>query len=299
MTNLFENLKAWAREPLVHFLIIGAGIYALYGLLAGGESPDNERTVTVSAGDIRTLADQWARLWNRPPTEEELAGAIRDQVRVRILYREAVAMGLDEGDLAIERRLAQKVELLARSLITPGEPTQDELRAWYAENPEAFKEPDLFTVTQVFFDPDKREATTLDDARAALQQLRNLDEIPADLVNYGDRLMLQHYYPQRTELELRRVFGAGFVDQIVTLEPGIWHGPILSGYGTHLVMINEVILSPPPVFENVKLQIREQWTAEQVEELSERFINELVSRYEVDVEETQVPLTVPNRGATP
>ena len=299
MTNLFENLKAWAREPLVHFLIIGAGIYALYGLLAGGEGPDNERTVTVSTGDIRTLADQWARLWNRPPTEEELAGAIRDQVRVRILYREAVAMGLDEGDLAIERRLAQKVELLARSLITPGEPTQDELRAWYAENPEAFKEPDLFTVTQVFFDPDKREATTLDDARAALEQLRNLDEIPADLVNYGDRLMLQHYYPQRTELELRRVFGAGFVDQIVTLEPGIWHGPILSGYGTHLVMINEVILSPPPVFENVKLQIREQWTAEQVEELSERFINELVSRYEVDVEETQVPLTVPNRGATP
>jgi len=296
---VIEKLKQLAREPLVHFLLIGAGIYGLYGFLAGGNDTDDDRVVTVSAGDIQSLADQWTRLWNRPPTEEELAGVIRDQVRVQILYREALNMGLDSGDVVIERRLAQKVELLARSLITPGEPTDEELRAWYSENPEAFKQPDLFTVTQVFFDPDKREATTLDDARAALERLRNLDEVPADLMNYGDRLMLQNYYPQRTELELRRVFGAGFVDQIVKLEPGIWHGPILSGYGTHLVLLNEVILSPPPSFEDVKPQIREQWTAEQVEELSERFINELVSRYEVDVEETEVPLTLPNRGATP
>lgn len=296
---MIEKLKQLAREPLVHFLLIGAGIYGLYGFLAGGNDTDDDRVVTVSAGDIQSLADQWTRLWNRPPTEEELAGVIRDQVRVQILYREALNMGLDSGDVVIERRLAQKVELLARSLITPGEPTDEELRAWYSENPEAFKQPDLFTVTQVFFDPDKREATTLDDARAALERLRNLDEVPADLMNYGDRLMLQNYYPQRTELELRRVFGAGFVDQIVKLEPGIWHGPILSGYGTHLVLLNEVILSPPPSFEDVKPQIREQWTAEQVEELSERFINELVSRYEVDVEETEVPLTLPNRGATP
>ena len=296
---MIEKLKRLAREPLVHFLLIGAGIYGFYGFLASGNDSDDDRVVTVSAGDIQSLADQWTRLWNRPPTEEELSGAIRDQVRVQILYREALNMGLDSGDVVIERRLAQKVELLARGLITPGEPTEEALRAWYAENPEAFKQPDLFTVTQVFFDPDKRAATTLDDARAALERLRNLDEVPADLMNYGDRLMLQNYYPQRTELELRRVFGAGFVDQIVKLEPGTWHGPILSGYGTHLVMINEVILSPPPSFEDVKPQIREQWTAEQVEELSERFINELVSRYEVDVEETEVPLTVPNRGATP
>jgi hypothetical protein len=293
------KLKQFVREPLVHFLLIGVGVYALYGVLASGDDADNERVVTVSAGDIQSLADQWTRLWNRPPTEEELAGAIRDQVRVQILYREALNMGLDNGDVVIERRLAQKVELLARSLITPGEPTDDELKAWYADNPEAFKQPDLYTLAQIFFDPDKRDATTLDDARAALEKLSGLAQVPADFASYGDRFMLQNYYPQRTELELRRLFGAGFVDQIVELEPDTWHGPILSGYGTHLVMIAEVLLSPPPAFEEVKLQIKEQWTAEQTLELSERFIDELVSRYEVDVEETEVPLTVPGRGGAP
>jgi peptidyl-prolyl cis-trans isomerase C len=296
---LFEKLKAWAREPLVHFLLIGAGIYGLYGLLASGDDADSERTVTVSAGDIQALADQWTRLWNRPPTEEELAGAIRDQVRVEILYREATAMGLDVGDTVIKRRLAQRVELLARSLITPTEPTKEDLRAWYADNLEAFKQPDLYSVAHVFFDPDKRDATTLDDAQAARVRLNELDEVPADFANYGDRFMLDYYYPKRTELELRKLFGSGFVDQIVDLQPGTWHGPILSGYGTHLVMIMDVALSPPPAYEEVESQIIEQWMGEQINEMSERFIDELVSRYEVDVEETQVPMTVPGQGATP
>ena len=116
---MIEKLIAWAREPLVHFLVIGAGIYALFGFVAGGESQDDERTVFVSASDIDSLTDQWTRTRNRPPTEEELAGIVRAHVRVKVLYREGLAMGLDVGDMAIERRLAQKVEMLARSLITP------------------------------------------------------------------------------------------------------------------------------------------------------------------------------------
>ena len=296
---MIQKLKNLVREPLIHFLLIGAGIYALYGLFAPGDDAENERIVSVSAQEIRSLADQWTRLWNRPPTEEELAGAIRDQVRVRILYREAIAMGLDNGDTVIQRRLAQKVEMLATSLITPGEPTDEELKAWYADNPEAFKQPDLYTVAQVFFDPDARDASTLDDARAAREELNNLDAVPADFASYGDRIMLQSYYPQHSEFELRRLFGAGFVAQIVDLKPDTWHGPVLSGYGTHLVMISEVNRSPPPPYDEVKSQIKERWSDEQIETMSKRFIDELVSRYEVEVEETQVPLTVSGGGATP
>ena len=90
---LFEKLKSLAREPLVHFLLIGAGIYALYGVLASGDEADNERIVTVSAGDIQSLADQWTRLWNRPPTEEELAqlvGVLVHRLHLVLLVRAAV-----------------------------------------------------------------------------------------------------------------------------------------------------------------------------------------------------------------
>lgn len=296
---MIERLKQLSREPLIHFLLIGVGIYALYGLVATGDDADDERTVIISAGEIRTLADQWTRLWNRSPTEEELAGAIRDQARVKILYREAIAMGLDDGDTVIERRLAQKVEMLARSLITPEEPTDEVLRAWYAEYPDAFKQPDLYSVAHIFFDQDKRAAAALDDARAALEKLNTLDEVPADFPEYGDRFMLDFYFPRSSEHELNRLFGAGFVEQVVGLEPDTWHGPIQSGYGTHLVLITEVLLSPAPPFDEVRPQIKERWTSEQIDELSERFINGLVSRYEIDIEAAEVPVTVSDPETAP
>jgi peptidyl-prolyl cis-trans isomerase C len=294
---MFEKLKKLAREPLVHFLLIGAGIYGLYGIYAGGEVDDNERTVTVSAGDIQAMANQWTRMWSRPPTEEELGGIVRDHVRTQILFREALAMGLDVGDVVIERRLAQKVELLAQGLITPAEPTDEVLQTWHTDNPSQFKQPDLYTITHIFFDPDKREDATLADAEAARDKLNALDELPANYDEYGDRFMLQNYYSMRSELELRKMFGTGFVEQITGLEPGRWHGPVLSGYGPHLVMINSVLLTPQPAYIDIKKRLTEEWMAGQIDEMSERFVDELISRYEILVEETEVPVTVRGAGA--
>jgi len=294
---LFQKLKRVAREPLIHFLLIGGAIYALYGAFAADRDGDNERTITVTSGEIQSLTDQWMRLWSRPPTNEELSGIIRNHVRTQILYREAVAMGLDDGDTVIQRRLAQKVELLAQGLITPEEPSEEVLIDWYTANADRYKQPDRYSITQVFFDPDKRGATTLDDAKAALETLNMLDELPASYGDYGDRLMLQNYYANQSELDLSKTFGSGFAEQVIELEPGIWHGPVLSGYGTHLVIVNEVMLRPQPAFDDVKQQIEEEWMAEQIGELSERFVDSLVSRYEVVVEETEVPITIPGSAA--
>jgi len=293
-----DRLKNLAREPLVHFLLIGVGIYAAYGIFGAGEEAGDERRITVTARDIEELTDHWMRLWQRPPTEEELADVVRDHVRTRILYREAVAMGLDQGDLVIERRLAQKVELLAQGLITPEDPTDEELRAWYDANQGDFKQPDLYTVTHVFFDPDRREETILEDAEAALAKLSALDVVPEDFANYGDRFMLQNFYPGRTEHELRNLFGGGFVERIITLEPDRWHGPVLSGYGTHLVHISDIVRPPVAAFETAKPQIREQWLKAKIDELSDKFIDNLIARYEIEVEEVEVPITVPEAGAS-
>lgn len=294
-----KRLSKLLREPLVHFLLLSAGIYVLYGWLGEEDSGEDEYKITVSSADIQALSDQWTRLWQRPPTEEELRGVVRDWVRTRVLYQEAIAMGLDQGDIVIERRLAQKLELLAKGLITPEEPSDEELLAWYENNKADFTDPDLYTITQAFFDPDQRGETTLDDAAAALEALQAMDGVPDDMTPYGDRfLMLQGYYPSRTELEIRKAFGTGFTDQVIVLEPGQWHGPILSGYGTHLVYVHEVIRATSPDFEVVRDTVREVWTAEQVEQLSERFIEDIVARYDIEVEETAVPLTVPRQDAS-
>jgi hypothetical protein len=232
-------------------------------------------------------------LWNRPPTDEELAGVIRDHVRVAILSSEAIAMGLDDGDIVIQRRLAQRLQYLSDSLITPEEPTQQEMTEWYAANGEKFKQPDLYTITHVFFDPDKRDATALEDAETLREQLNALDTEPDNFSQFGDRFMLQNYYPQRSVMELSKLFGGGFVDEVIELEPGQWFGPILSGYGVHVVRLDHHWRAPEPDFADVADLVRQDIMATKAKELSDLFIENLVSRYEIFVEETEVPITVP------
>ena len=293
------RLKALAREPLIHFLLIGAGIYGLYGISSSGLDYADDRTITVSGGDLQALSGRWSQLWNRPPSEAELAGLVDEHVRRQILYREALARGLDVGDVVIERRLAQKLERLAKGMITPPEPSLEELRAWYAEHPDHFKRPDLYSFAQIYFSPDERGSAAADAARKALETIRTLGPAPLDLRDYGDRLMLRPAYRNVSQAEIARLFGSEFARAVIELEPGVFSGPIESGYGVHLVRLDEVTLSPPPTFDSIRARIREAWTAEKIDDRSEQFIEELMDRYEVVIEDGEAPVAVTGRSATP
>lgn len=295
---LANTIQRLVRDPLIHFLLIGAGIYGAYALIDEESAADDPLSVTITEEEIRALTGQWTRLWNRPPTEEELSGMLTKHVRTRVLYREALAMGLDKQDQVIERRLAQKVELLSRSLVTPEPPSDEVLAAWYADNSDDFRDADTYTLLQVFFDPDARGDATLADAEAALATLQSLAEVPGELGDYGDQGLMQNYYSGRSELQLRKTFGGGFVEQIVELEPGQWHGPILSGFGVHLVFIQDVVRPAAPALADIRETVQEAWMLEQVETLSGLFIDEIIARYDIVVEETEVSMTVPPAQAS-
>lgn len=152
------------REPLVHFLLIGVAVFIVYGLLAPKDNLATDTTVVVDQGEIEWMQTTWQKRWNRPPTKQELDGLIDQYVRETILYREALAMGLDQDDPIIRRRMAQKMDFLAQDLAVMNPPTEQELRQHFKDNMEAYKAPSSYTFTQIFFDPDKRGGTTLDDA---------------------------------------------------------------------------------------------------------------------------------------
>ena len=202
-------------------------------------------------------------------------------------------MGLEQGDIVVERRLAQRLEALVKSLLAPADPSEDELRAWFDENIEQFTQPDRYSIVQVYFDPDRRDQSTLADAREALEALQSINGIPADIANYGDRLLSQNRFVSQTELDLSKSFGSRFVEQVTELEPGLWHGPILSGYGTHLVYVTEIARAPLPDYESFAQQVREGWTEEKIDELGEQFVESLVAKYEITIEEAEAPLTIP------
>ena len=150
------------REPLLHFVLIGAAIYLLYGAFAEPLPEADDKTIVVTAGEIEWMQTSWQKRWNRPPTDKELVGLIQQYIRETVLYREALTMGLNQHDQVIRRRLAQKLEFLAKDLVALTPPTDEELQAYFDEHRERYQAPVLYTFTQVYIDPDKRGDATLE-----------------------------------------------------------------------------------------------------------------------------------------
>jgi len=273
------------REPLLHFLLIGAAIYLFYGVVAEPVPEETDKTIVVSAGEVEWMLTSWQKRWNRPPTPEELDGLIQQYIRETVLYREALTMGLNQHDQVIRRRLAQKLEFLAKDLVALTPPTDEELAAYFDAHRDRYQDPALYTFTQVFVDPDKRGDTTLDDAAAIKAALIARGDAVEDAGALGDAFMLQSYYPEKDQAEIQKLFGSGFAGSLVELSPGQWHGPVLSGYGTHLVYLSHIREPSPPVFAQVRDRVTQDWTSERSEELNEKFYANLRDQYTVVIEE--------------
>ena len=181
-----SRMRAWLREPLLHFLAAGAAIFLLYRVVAGGE--EGPREIVVSEAQIEALADGFARTWMRPPTAAEIRGLVEDYVREEVYYREAMALGLDRDDTVIRRRLRQKMEFVSDDVASGREPTDSELQAYLEKNSAAFVDPPTLSFEQRLFSSDRRGEAALEDARRALGQLNAGDGVPA--AKLGDPSLL-------------------------------------------------------------------------------------------------------------
>jgi peptidyl-prolyl cis-trans isomerase C len=280
------------REPLVHFMFIGAVIYLLYGLFAEPVVEETDKTIVITAGEIQWMQTSWQKRWNRPPTAKEFDGLVQQYIKETVLYREAVTMGLNKHDMVIRRRLAQKLEFLAKDLVALTPPTEAELLAYFAEHQTDYQAPTLYTFTQVFFDPDKRGEATLDDAEKVKATLIAQGDTIDDPGALGDGLMLQNYYPEKDRVEIQRNLGSGFTDTLVTLAPGQWHGPVLSGFGVHLVYVSSVSEPPHPVFAELRERVIADWSLDRGEELNDKFYASLREQYTVVMEEPEEEVAV-------
>ena len=278
-----EKVTALVREPLVQFLLLGAAIYGLYGLAAEPVAEDSENTIRITAGEIDWLTTSWEKRWNRPPTPAEREGLVDEYIRETVYYREALAMGLDRDDTIIRRRLAQKLEFLTDDLAALAKPDEEEVAAYFEANADRYREPALITFSHVFVDPDRRGDQTLVDAATIKAELADREPAAGDA--FGDPFLLQRYYPERSEDEVTKLFGRGFATPLFELAPGEWHGPVLSGYGVHLVWVHHREDSRDASFAAVSERVRQDLEDERRSELKDAFYTRLRERYEVIVEE--------------
>ncbi len=275
----------WHRQPVLHFLVLGVFLFALHALFRGRTS-EQENRIEVSAAEIARMRDLWTRQWKRPPTEKELRGLVEDFIRQEVLYREALAMGLDQNDTVIRRRLAQKIEFLSNDLAALATPTEDEIQQYFQDNAERYREPARMSFSHVYFSQDRRGPAAEADASEVLGKLRSDSIPPEKLRALGDPFMLQRDYPSRSRREVRDLFGTAFAESVFELEPGPWQGPVESSYGLHLVRVHQRTESRLPELTEVRDRVQADLSDQRRRDLNEAFYGSLRQRYDVTVDDS-------------
>ena len=272
-------MRRLLREPLLHFLVGGALLFMLYGIVVDEPEFAPDRIV-IDEKRVANLAATFQRTWLRPPTRGELDGLVRDFVDEEILYREGLALGLDRDDLVIRRRLRQKMEFLHADLAEQEKPAEAELAAFLSANRERFQEPARLSFRHVFVSPDAGSPAARHRANELLRKLRAGG---SEALVEGDPTLLPRTMMKASESDVASVFGAGFAGDVLALAGDDWTGPVASSYGLHLVRVDERVPARMPELEQIRRQVEREYETAQRAEANQRFLQEMRERYEVEI----------------
>lgn len=277
-------MKNLLREPLLHFLLIGGLLFIGYAWINSGKYSESS-VVHISAAEVDWLKETWVRQWSKQPSEQELQALVSHYLREELLMREARELGLEQDDIIVRRRLAQKMEFLIRDTALLTEPTEIELHELFKENATKYQTPATISFDHVYF---KNESS----AQNGLQQLL----LERELYELGHSSLLANKYTQADKQAISNIFGPDFSTVVFKLEPELWHGPIVSSYGFHLVRINEMQAAQPKSFEDVQTQVLEEWQRVQQNRWQEKYFAYLLEKYDVIVDEEIGSLIDPITG---
>ncbi len=276
--------RSWLREPLLHFVLLGAAAAGLYALSQPAEAAESRDRIVLTEADLAWRESSWRQTRLRPPTPEEFRRMVDAHVREEILYREAVRLGLDRDDPILRRRLATKLEFLAKDLGASFVPTDAELRAFLDEREDRYRVEGQRAFVHVYLNEDQRGEKGVADAEALLAALRTEQTTPEQALERGDRFLLRSAFSLTSRSQIARELGTEFADELLAVAPGAWSGPIRSGYGLHLVRVLEATPSRPPEFEEVRARLRDDFIEQRRQQTMDAFYEAARARYDVEIE---------------
>jgi hypothetical protein len=266
------------KEPFIHFVLLGAALFGLYGLVNESESELADNQIVVSAGRIDQMTRIFDKTWRRDPSDAELKGLIDDYVLEEVYYRQAKLMGIDQDDVMIRRRLRQKLEFLSDDVAAMVQPTDDDLKVYLDANAQKFRQEASYSFQQIYYNPELHGEDIKQKAAAQLASLRKGEEV------LGDRTML----PQSFELVSSRVidstFGVGFTQSLSQVSVGQWQGPVVSSFGVHLVKIDQRVDGRVPDVQKIKPALEREWANDKRMTVRKELNERMLKDYEVVIE---------------
>lgn len=290
-TSLFARVL---REPLTHFLVLGALLFALgtFGRPAGPTAVTGGAAIVVTDEDLRQLAGLWRLQWGREPSPTELRRLAEEQVREEVLVREALAAGLDTQDILVRRRLAALAAARLEQGISLPEPSEAELRALYEADPAAFAPVAELTFRQIAFSDRARGGRAKEEAILARDALSGQDVAAGQ--GLGDHTELPERSEQVTPEEAAALFGDAFAAALTTLPVGSWQGPLATLGDWHLVFVEAARRGAPPSFEAARPAVVEAWKRQRLEAGRGQAYAAVLARYTV-----VLPPSVTESGSRP
>jgi len=267
------------KEPLLHFALLGVGLFALYRLTAGDAPPASEEIV-VDEARIAALAQNFERSWRRPPSVDEVDGLVESYVRDEVLYREGLARGLDRDDSVIRSRVLLKMEVLGE--LPETEPTDLDVQEWFDANAERYATPARYHVGQIFFDPIRRGSHLDNDIGAALHDLQG--DAALDPAAFGDATLLPAALGGVTRMDVASQYGEEVAAALSNAPPGRWFGPVSSSYGRHLLLVDVREPAHAATLEDVRDAVERDLLAERALGARDALYARLRERYTIRVE---------------
>lgn len=282
-----------AREPLVHFVALGALVFAAHAVLGPEEQSDDARAspvhggpgapdIVVTPADVNRLREEFRRSSARPPTRDELAELVLDQVGEEMLFREALALGLERTDAVARRCLIERAVAMTAAARgqEPQAPREDELRAWFDRRRHRFLVPERVSFEHVFIDADRHGPAVNKVAAEWLERLRDPAVEATAKAAVGDPSPIPRVQRDRTPTEVAHLFGESFGRALAAAERDRWTGPLSSRRGLHLVRVTAVLPARTPELHEVRADVRADWLTVKrrgVQDAAER----LLGRYRV------------------
>ena len=270
------------REPLLHFLVLGALLFGLYFWVGSPAiTSTSAKQIEVSTPVIESLKASWQLQWGRKPTEQQLQKLVDNYVHDEVLYQEALALGLDDKDIIVRRRLIQKMQFSIEDVAGIKEPSDEELQIYLENHADRYTIPGRFSFKQIYFSQELHGDRTDADAQNLLTQLQT-DSNQAQ--PSGDRSMLPKTYSLASAKTLNNTFGGAFAQEMAGVTEKGWLGPFHSTYGSHLVNITQIEPGHPATLAEVRKKLRLHYLRDRKQQQDELLYQKLRDRYTVSID---------------